>query len=166
MEFRSDRFAFGLLVLLFCAIAAWRGTDQTPSRVVVELVSVVFKPARIVAHEPLPIEAKAAGEWESIQTAAPTQETSAAVQKAKAVLKQRSAVVSSPRTSVAASKVPKISCRPPACRARAEHAAVPQSRKPEPPLPSVFVPIRNLGLYLQARMGAPQHGKTAEKRKR
>jgi hypothetical protein len=40
------------------------------------------------------------------------------------------------------------------------------ARKPQPPPPAVFVPIRRLGLYLQAQMGTPQHGKAAEKRKR
>jgi len=65
MESRSHRFEFGLLVLMACAITAWRGEDKTLSRVVVELVSVVHKPARIVPSEPAPIEAKAAGEWAS-----------------------------------------------------------------------------------------------------
>lgn len=51
MESRGYRFEFGLLVLLGCAIAAWHGEDRTPTHEVVELVSVVYKPARIVPSE-------------------------------------------------------------------------------------------------------------------
>ena len=126
MEFRGDRFVFGLLVLLFCAIAAWRGPDRTPSKMVVELVSVTYKPARMVAFEPVPMEPKVAGEWANAQSVDPAQETSAAT----------------------------------------EHAAVRRGQKPEPPLPAVFMPIRRLGFYLQARLGAPQHPKASRERKR
>jgi hypothetical protein len=170
MESHSDRFVFGLLVLLFCAIATSRGPDRTPSGTVVELVSVVFKPARIAANEPVPIEPKAAGEWANAQTAAPAP---LAVRHAKTVPRQGSTAVRSARASMGVSNVAKVSCRPSVCRARAsatnpimEHAAARQGRKPEPPLPAVFVPIRTLGLYLQARLGAPQHGKAARERKR
>lgn len=175
MESRSDRFVFGLLVLLFCAIATWRGPDRTPSEEVVELVSVFYRPARITAYEPVPAEAKAAGESANAQSAAPAREASAnhiaspkpslqgraspAVRHAKAVPRQGAAPMRSARTSMGVSKVAKAN-------AIMEQAAARQGRRPEPPLPAMFVPIRRLGLYLQARLGTSQHGKAAGERKR
>lgn len=145
MEFRNDRLVFGLLVLLFCAIVGSQGADRTPSRTVVELVSVTYKPARIAASE-------------TFRENAPVD-----VQHAKAEQGQPSPPARAARTSASVSKVLKVSCRPAACRGRTPAM---NARKPEPPLPAVFVPIRRLGLYLQARLGTPQHGKAAEKRKR
>jgi hypothetical protein len=189
MEFRTDRFVFGLLVLVLCGIATWRGPDRTPSEEVVELVSVVYRPARPTAYEPVPVETKAAGESANAQSATPARETSTdhiasskrplqehaspPGQRAKEVPRQGSATVRSARASMGDSNAAKVSCRPSACRARAtatnavtKHAAARQGRKPEPPLPAVFMPIRKLGLYLQARLGTPQHGKAAGERKR
>ena len=182
MEAAVTRFAFRLIVLLGCAIAALHGEEQTPSREVVELVSIIYKPARL--------EAKADGESENAQTAAPapapaTNANSVAspkpllqgraplvVQHANSV--RRPVATRSARTSVPVPGVVKASCRPSACRAAvpASNAVIkrtgaPQGRKAEPPLPAVFVPVRTLGLYLQARMGAPRDGKAAPgKRKR
>jgi len=177
MEFRTDRFVFGLLVLLLCAIATWQGPDRTPSEEVVELVSVVYRPARITAQEPLPIETRAAGEGANAQSTGPAQETSTDhIALPKRPLQGRALPAvrhAKEATRLGSATVAKHSCRPSACRARAtatnavtKHAAARQGRKQEPPLPAVFVPIRKLGLYLQARLGTPQHGRGAGERKR
>jgi hypothetical protein len=166
------RFAFRLLVLLVCVIASWRGAEQRPSREVVELVSVVYKPARM--------EAAAAAEPSNAHTAAPLAQASAdsgappkrpvqgpapaAVQQAKAVPRREPTAAHSARPSMAVPKVVKVSCRPAACHAAPAATRTAKKRpgaRQEPPLPAVFVPVRTLGLYLQARLGAPREGKAA-----
>lgn len=172
MRSRGYRFEFGLLVLLGCAIAAWHGDDRTPTHEVVELVSVVYKPARIVPSEPAPSAGEAPGERAS-HAAAPAQQASAvrvaapkppaqvrvppAVQHAKAEPRQRSGGA----------------CRPPGCNAKARsttaaptYAKARQARDAQAPLPAVLVPIRTFGLYLQDRLGLQQQGKPPRKRQR
>ncbi len=69
MDTAFGRYAFQMLVLLACVIATWGGEDKTPTREVVELVSVVYKPARV--------EASAAGGPANAQTTAASPETNA-----------------------------------------------------------------------------------------
>ena len=133
MDSALARYAFRLLVLVACAIAAWGGPDPTPTREVVELVSVFDKPARI--------EAKAASELASAPTV---------VQHAKAAPRQ-AAVTRSAKTSATVSSGVK--------NVVAKRSGARQAPKAEPPLPAMFVPIRELGLYLQARMGTARDGK-------
>lgn len=183
MDPTITRLAFHVLVLLACAIAAWRGAEQTPTREVVELVSVVYKPARV--------QAVTAGESTNAQTATPTPEANAdhGVASAKRLAQMRAPVVvqhaktgprpepaasrSSARAPAAAQSVIKVSCRQPTCRAAtpapkavSKRAAIRQGRQAEPPLPAVFVPVRKLGLYLQARLGTARDAKAPGKRRR
>jgi hypothetical protein len=181
MDTALARFAFHMLVLLACAVFSWVGADQTPTREVVELVSVVYKPARA--------EASAAGGPENFaQTTASSPETNAeggaspklvqgqapvVVEHANVEPRQEPAPTRSTKKPVTAPSEVKVSCRPPACRtADPEKQAVTkrtetrQARKAapaqvEPPLPAVFVPVRRLGLYLQARLGVESDGTAA-----
>lgn len=149
MDSFGTRFAFRTVVLLTCAVVAWQGPERTPTREVEELVSVVFKPARIQADAP--------AEPVNTLVAAPpvAQDTKAADIKAadfKAVPRREPAVARAARAPAARPQVVKASMR---------HTVVRPLPKAEPPLPAVFVPIRNLGLRLQARLGAPRDEKAA-----
>lgn len=195
MDFAVTRFAFGLLMLLACAIPGWHAAEQTPSRMVVELVSVVYTSAPKQAEPPVTIEAKAVGEKANAEAAseaaAPIAQANPepiaapkrlsrgraapVAQHAKAVPRQRAAAVRSAKTSVATPPRAKASCRPPACRAATtaaataavmKHTSARHARKAEPPLPAMFVPIRTLGLHLQARLGLPQHAKAGQRQRR
>jgi hypothetical protein len=156
VETSLARYAFRTLVLLACAIAGWGGEDPTPTREVVELVSVFDKPARM--------EVQAPGEPVEAQTVA---------QHANAAPRQEIAATRSARTSMTVPSKVNVSCRPPACRAAGtgkiaatKRTGARQERKAEPPLPAIFVPIRKLGLYLQARLGAPRDEKARGNRNR
>lgn len=178
------RFGFQMLVLLACVIGTWGGTDKTPIREVVELVSVVYKPARAGA----PIAPSNAPAVELSPTSTSSPESSAAVdgspkraQSQPPVVVQDAKPSQEPaptrpakKKSVAAANEVKESCRPPACRS-ADHGKqvatkrtdTPQTRKAEPPrpaeppVPAVFAPVRRLGLYLQAQLGVEPEGKAA-----
>jgi hypothetical protein len=180
MDTAFGRFAFQMLVLLACAIATWGGPDPTPTREVVELVSVVYKPARIEASAAVePVNAQAtvsSPETNAEQLVLPKQaqgQPPVVVQQAKVAPPEEPAPARSTRKSVAASEA-KVSCRPPACReaepgkqAVTKRTDTRQARKAEPPrpteppLPAVFVPVRRLGLYLQARLGVESQGTAA-----
>lgn len=186
MESRTYRVEFGLLVLLVCAIMAWFGEDRTPSREVVELVSVVYKPARMVPSEPVAMDIMAAGEWATPQAVAAAAPMDVAAPKqlahgrapvvaprARAGPRPEPAPVRAAKASIAAPGVVKAACRPPTCgaRARATNAVAKRTGlhdagPVEPPLPRVFVPIRKLGLYLQARLDAPRPAKAAPRQPR
>lgn len=180
---RDRRLEFRLLVLLVCAITVWLGEDRTPSQEVVELVSVVYKPARQLAPEPATAQAEVAAMGPDTPAAnavvcANAAPTASAKRRATPVAQHAQAgagraAVRPARTSVATSNVAKASCRPPGCRARvpaARAAARPAGARPgpqpEPPLPALLVPIRNLGLYLQARLGTQPHGRTSTGKRR
>jgi hypothetical protein len=186
MDTAFGRYAFQMLVLLACAIATWGNADQTPTREVVELVSVVYKPARIEATR---IEASTACGPANAQTIASFPETSAeqiaspklvqsqapvVVQQTEVAPRQEPAATRATRKSATAPSEVKVSCRPPACRtadpgkqAVTTRTDTRQARKAQPPLPAeppvpaVFVPVRKLGLYLQARLGVESDGKAA-----
>lgn len=189
MDFAVTRFAFGLLVLLACAIPGWHAAEQTPSRMVVELVSVVYTSAPRQAEPPVTIEAKATADRANAEAAAPIAQANPepiaapkrlsrgraapVAQHAKAVPKQRAAAVRSAKASVASPARARASCRPPGCRATAAASAAVMTRtsarharQAEPPLPAMFVPIRKLGLYLQTRLGLPQHAKAGPRQRR
>ena len=182
MDTAFARCAFQMLVLLACLIATWGGADQTPTREVVELVSVVYKPARVVPQEAAAGSVNAhtaasAPETNAEQVASPKQVQSqapAVVQHVKAAPSQEPAPTRSTKKPVTPPSEVKVSCLPPACRPadpgkpavtkrtdtrQARKAAPP--RPAEPPLPAVFVPVRRLGLYLQARLGVESDGKAA-----
>lgn len=169
MDSAVNLFLFRLLVVVLCVVAAWRGAQQPPTRDVVELVSVVYKPARMQAQA----QAQVAVEPVNVLPAPPilAQAKAAQVAPSKPLL-QRRTVPPVRHAKTVRPQIVKVSCRPPACRAAAPGAKATikrtgarQVRKAEPPLPAVFVPIRNLGLYLQARLGL-QDAKAAPKKKR
>lgn len=171
MDSAVNLFLFRLLVVLMCAIAAWRGAQQPPTRDVVELVSVVYKPARVQAQTQT--QTQFAVEPVNVLPAAPILAQAKATKVAPSErLLQRRAAPPVRHAKAVRPQVAKVSCRPPACRAAAPRAkaiikrtGARQVRKAEPPLPAVFVPIRNLGLYLQARLGL-QDAKATPKKKR
>lgn len=171
MDSAVNLFLFRLLVVVMCVVAAWRGAQQPPTRDVVELVSVVYKPARVQAQPQA--QAQVAVEPVNVLPAAPVlaQAKAAQVAPSKPLLQRRTAPPVRHAKTVRP-QIVKVSCRPPACPAAAPGAkaiikrtGARQARKAEPPLPAVFVPIRNLGLYLQARLGL-QDAKAAPKKKR
>jgi hypothetical protein len=168
MDPAVTRFATGLLVLMVCAFAAWLGPDRTPSRTVTELVSVVHFWPRA--------EVKAAGELARAEPTAPAPETNSIRRASPKRLAEGRAPSFVTRAHVHRAK---DSCRSPTCRQAAlarnavrKQVAARQAPKAEPQLPAVFVPIRNLGLYLQARLAAlgvekaaPAKRKAGRKRK-
>lgn len=180
MDPAVTRSASGVLVLLACAITTWIGPDRTPTRMVTETVSVVHvwprKDAKAAAELAKAEPAAPAPETIAVQPAspkhsppgrAPSVAARAHVQHAKAVPQEEPAVARPVKAAVAVPIV-KASCRPPACRVAAratnavrKQAAAYHAPKAQPPLPAVFVPIRNLGLYIQTRMAAPRDGKAA-----
>lgn len=161
MDTAFGRYAFQLLVLLACVVAAWIGEDRTPTREVVETVSVLYKPARV---EP------AAGGLDNPQSTAspntsaelvvsPRQvqgQAPAVAQHAKAAARPEPAPPRSPTKPVTAPSEVKQAVKKPTDKRQARKAEPPPPA--EPPLPAVFVPVRRLGLYLQARLGVEPEG--------
>jgi hypothetical protein len=183
MDTSFGRYAFQMLVLLACAIATWGGDDPTPTREVVELVSVVYKPARIQAGADggtANAQTTAASPGATAELVAPPKQVQAqapvAVQHAKVAPRQQEPAParSGGKPKAAPSEV-KMSCRSTACpvadpgkQAATKRTNTRQARKAQPPLPAeapplpaVFVPVRKLGLYLQARLGVEPEGKRA-----
>lgn len=179
METAITHYAFRMLVLLVCVIAASSGAERTPTREVTELVSVLHKPARI--------QATSAGKSANAQVPALAPDTSTnRAASAKRVSRGRalhakaprqvSAGTRSARKPVAVAKNPSVvraSCRPPTCRAATpatkavvKRTAARPGKKAEPPLPAVLVPIRTLGLRLQAWLGAQQEAARPSRRPR
>lgn len=127
------RFSFGLLVLLACAIAAWHSAEPPPTREVVELVSVMYKPARVISAAPVE-----AVKLEST-AAAPVPVPAAGIHRVSAPKR-----VARARPAPGAKALPRQQPRAPVAR---------QEQEAQAPLPAVFVPIRSLGFFLQARLG-------------
>jgi len=183
MDTAFGRYAFHVLVLLACAIATWHGADSTPTREVVELVSVVYKPARLEARavdEPASIVQTAASpstESNAEQVAPPKQVQSqgpVVVQHAKVAPRTEPPAPRPTKKFVKAQSEAKVPCSPPACPAadpavpavmKRTDTRPPKKAEPalpaEPPLPAVFVPVQRLGLYLQARLGVESDRKPA-----
>lgn len=188
MDSHGQRHVLHAVVLMGCIFVGVFGQDKTPTRDVVEMVSVVYKPARTVPAE-LPASLPVNGGELSAQVAlsdslGPNElpdSSAATVQRPQVVdaqggvspghgsraLPDRGVHAAAPavKPSTNFKGVVRTSCRPAGCtehaysgKARvknARKAARPQNAHQEARLPAVFVPIRKLGLYLQARTGGP-----------
>ncbi|MBA3774303.1 MAG: hypothetical protein H0X13_17985 [Ramlibacter sp.] len=171
MDPTVNRVVFGLLVLVASTIATWRDADP-PSRMITELVSVVYVPPRT---EAMPVAHLAP--VAPIEPAAPGPETNAvaAAEPAKPLQVRAPRVAGRthvphakalPNAGRAVTRTARASATAPAAATVMTRTAARHQAGAEPPTPAVFVPIRNLGLYLQARLPAsPQEKPVPSKRK-
>jgi hypothetical protein len=187
MDSHGQRHVLHAVVLMGCVFVGVYGQDRTPTRDVVEMVSVVYKPARNLPTE-TPASLPADGGEPSAQVAlseslGPNElpEPAATVHRPRVVdgqgglrpghgskaLPERGLHAAAPavKPSTNYKGVVRTSCRPAGCTEHAHSGkgrvksagktARPQKATQEARLPAVLVPIRKLGLYLQARTGGP-----------
>jgi hypothetical protein len=178
MDSHSQRHWLNAVVLIGCVLVGLYGQDRTPTRNVVEMVSVVYKPARSVPAEmPATLQAEAVEASHQVAVSdtlgpdellvSPVAVASAQADHVPKAVPARAlhAAAGTVRTAPNFKGVVRASCRAPGCtdhadpgkapKRHARHAGGPDAVKHEAKLPEVFVPIRRLGLYLQARTGGP-----------
>lgn len=170
----SPRVAISLAILLICGVASMRGRVPIPPRIITEVVSITYVPARsilpVTSFQPLAVPGAPAVAVEASPVRSEPLETTLAPHDAPKVLRSKPQPRPGRKPSVqaaAARQGPVMSARAPggshlqagfakvSCRAPARCAGGATGGSVPPPVPAIFMPMRDLGLRLQARLAGP-----------
>ncbi|MGZ5269957.1 MAG: hypothetical protein ACXWC6_05010 [Ramlibacter sp.] len=159
-----------LLVLLVCVVASFRADEVRPARIVTETVSVAFMPPRgptspVAPTERMDLAASGAPESRSLALAPERADVPPPRKNPRAPLAglrgARGAPSGKPRSPAAqvargAAAAPRQQANSAACLPRAGQLRLVRADGSDPPrVPALFLPLRRLGLAIQAKLAGP-----------